>query len=296
MKMRAPTIAAIIRYVRMHPSVGVFAQRPQKPRMLPFRISPTVKHAHISPPKSHHPLPRPLLASHFTPVESAGDEDGQPPYPSSTPPVSLPSSQPTVFMSSSSNPRDDSDTDMMDSQPATSSYPWEDNDNYVATITPPRPLPSDISLETPSRQPHAAPHGGRIDTPRWGHFRPVDTSTEMSDAPDGTLSDISTSSQLDTSHRAFLRRRRLPSPIGEDRSMMTSPVMAEETVEGTNMVNAQAHRIMMMEQIRSARDAAWNEKSPRSKPGKTILSMGYRADCEKCRSRVPGHYNHVIKI
>ncbi|KAI9827859.1 MAG: hypothetical protein M1832_004348 [Thelocarpon impressellum] len=29
--------------------------------------------------------------------------------------------------------------------------------------------------------------------------------------------------------------------------------------------------------------------------GKPVLSMGYRADCEKCRARVPGHYSHVIR-
>ena len=29
--------------------------------------------------------------------------------------------------------------------------------------------------------------------------------------------------------------------------------------------------------------------------GKVVFSMGYRADCEKCRERVPGHYSHVLK-
>lgn len=29
--------------------------------------------------------------------------------------------------------------------------------------------------------------------------------------------------------------------------------------------------------------------------GKMTISMGYRADCEKCRMRVPGHYNHLIR-
>ena len=28
---------------------------------------------------------------------------------------------------------------------------------------------------------------------------------------------------------------------------------------------------------------------------KVSLSMGYRADCEKCRSRVPGHWSHVVR-
>lgn len=29
--------------------------------------------------------------------------------------------------------------------------------------------------------------------------------------------------------------------------------------------------------------------------GKTMLSMGYRADCDKCRRKVPGHYSHLIR-
>ncbi|CCF47106.1 hypothetical protein CH063_15626 [Colletotrichum higginsianum] len=30
-------------------------------------------------------------------------------------------------------------------------------------------------------------------------------------------------------------------------------------------------------------------------PGmKKSLSIGYRADCEKCRLKVPGHFNHII--
>lgn len=29
--------------------------------------------------------------------------------------------------------------------------------------------------------------------------------------------------------------------------------------------------------------------------GKMTISMGYRADCEKCRMKVPGHYNHFVR-
>ncbi|KAJ5577880.1 uncharacterized protein N7459_006844 [Penicillium hispanicum] len=32
--------------------------------------------------------------------------------------------------------------------------------------------------------------------------------------------------------------------------------------------------------------------SPRKKPA---LVMGYRADCDKCQRRVPGHYNHILR-
>jgi hypothetical protein len=29
--------------------------------------------------------------------------------------------------------------------------------------------------------------------------------------------------------------------------------------------------------------------------GRPTLVMGYRADCEKCKARVPGHYSHIIR-
>jgi hypothetical protein len=28
---------------------------------------------------------------------------------------------------------------------------------------------------------------------------------------------------------------------------------------------------------------------------KISFSMGYRADCEKCQMRVPGHYSHIVR-
>ena len=38
------------------------------------------------------------------------------------------------------------------------------------------------------------------------------------------------------------------------------------------------------------------ERSPTSASKKKIaFSMGYRADCEKCRRKVPGHYSHIIR-
>lgn len=34
---------------------------------------------------------------------------------------------------------------------------------------------------------------------------------------------------------------------------------------------------------------------PSSSKKKAAISMGYRADCDKCRRRVPGHYSHIIR-
>ncbi|KAJ5752475.1 hypothetical protein N7520_009392 [Penicillium odoratum] len=36
-------------------------------------------------------------------------------------------------------------------------------------------------------------------------------------------------------------------------------------------------------------------RTERASPKKPTIAMGYRADCEKCRSRVPGHYSHIIR-
>ena len=30
--------------------------------------------------------------------------------------------------------------------------------------------------------------------------------------------------------------------------------------------------------------------------GRMIIAMGYRADCEKCQLRVPGHYSHFVRV
>ena len=49
------------------------------------------------------------------------------------------------------------------------------------------------------------------------------------------------------------------------------------------------------EQIQRAESSPAEEPVSIQTRGKAKLSMGYRADCEKCRARVPGHYNHVIR-
>jgi hypothetical protein len=36
--------------------------------------------------------------------------------------------------------------------------------------------------------------------------------------------------------------------------------------------------------------------SGNSEGSKIVFSMGYRADCDKCREKVPGHYSHILRI
>ena len=110
----------------------------------------------------------------------------------------------------------------------------------------------------------------------------------------------SSQSQQEIDHDLFIRRRRLPSPISEDESM-DSP---------TTVAGGMLHRLDMgHEGDALPANAGTVNDPPRSKPwpvgrgengvekkGKITLSMGYRADCEKCKNKVPGHYSHFITL
>jgi len=105
----------------------------------------------------------------------------------------------------------------------------------------------------------------------------------------------------------FLRRHRLPSPISEDDAMI-SPTsgaggmlgrlnVCNNGAEGTSEsrgwgVSSQQHD----DGEGSIKPRGWWKSKEKGKTSKTVLSMGYRADCEKCRTRVPGHWSHFIKV
>lgn len=95
------------------------------------------------------------------------------------------------------------------------------------------------------------------------------------------------------------QRRRLPSPISEDESMLFSvntispSGMTEEMFNGLD--------VRLGDSCSPTADIPRVERPPAEEAAsihprtKAKLLMGYRADCEKCRARVPGHYNHVIR-
>lgn len=118
--------------------------------------------------------------------------------------------------------------------------------------------------------------------------------------------------------------RRLPSPISECDDVMSSQFQDPQdmpdhcahsihTLEG-HQSHEMEHPNAMMELERPRTADADGSESPgpspsrrghmRSKhtintwtwqPGmKRSFSIGYRADCEKCRLKVPGHFNHII--
>lgn len=261
----------------------------QKPRTLPFRTSPTVKHSLLFS-QSPRSQPRPLLTSSITPVESSDDEDERPQQPS------LASTRGQSDCQLSTSACDvDSDMDMIDSQPPSSPSPW--NDTMSTTMsTPPRPSSFALLSKPSSQDSQDGNNGGRIPTPRWGHFRSIESSIDMYDRTDAACYAATDSLQLEVDHGLFLRRRRLPTPISEDENMVSPTGMTEETMERPDTGTVPSPGMPSWDQFGSGKIDMAIPASPVPKTGRTMLSMGYRADCEKCRTRVPGHYNHVIQL
>jgi len=96
----------------------------------------------------------------------------------------------------------------------------------------------------------------------------------------------------------FRRGRRLPSPISEGE---TSPSVIVEGLEDMQMEVEQPEK-----ETPTKKGHNRSKHSIRSWTGfggelsgngigmKRTFTMGYRADCEKCRNKVPGHFSHII--
>lgn len=253
---------------------------------MPFRTSPTVKHSLLFS-HAQRPLPKPLLTPAATPGQSSDDDAESPPYQSSIP---CPSGQinaaqihvPPVSTFPNDN---DSDTDMGGCQPPNSPAP---SNSRVASF-------ANVTYGSSQESAHIS-SGGRIPTPRWGHFRSIDTSIDMIDAPPMIGNPSATHLEPGYTYR---QRRRLPSPISEDESML----FQANTIPPSGMTEEMMFRLDMRldnscsstEQIQRAESPPAEEPASIQTRGKAKLSMGYRADCEKCRARVPGHYSHVIR-
>jgi len=105
----------------------------------------------------------------------------------------------------------------------------------------------------------------------------------------------------------------IPSPISEDEGVCvtgTGTPASEAEMPYATSYSASAHsygvhdqalwnsdrqapstnNTISREEIKSSIPAA----NTASKRKKLNIFMGYRADCEKCRQKVPGHYSHII--
>ncbi|KAI9729336.1 MAG: hypothetical protein M1835_003637 [Candelina submexicana] len=271
---------------------------PQKPRTLPFRTSPASKHSHLFSDAPRWTISNPPT---ITPADSDNDEPIAA-YPSSSPPTrNQCSSDPSsVHFSSSLVPSSLEDQDMTDSPPRQT---WASATTILSgqRLTPP---------ETTHLSPHTTnpANAGRVPTPVYGHFNIVPLPTGGSDVSmesdtEDFISIANSSPQQRWDMENKRRRRRLPSPISEDDDTLQSPTAVAGSMFG-RMDVGEAHEGAEGEEedvkhskVGDEKDkGVWKQGGSRGEGfGKTTLSMGYRADCEKCRNRVAGHYSHVLR-
>ncbi|KAI4111970.1 MAG: hypothetical protein LQ338_008339 [Usnochroma carphineum] len=228
---------------------------------LPFRTSPTTKHTNTFS-QSPRTIPRPLLTPALTPTETSEDEgELKNPFRS---PTREKSAQLTLNSTITIEEPRNFDMEIDSSQPADSPQPWR-------SIESSQPSPCTIIPRTLSYNPQEVNNGGRIPTPIYGHFNHVDRSMEM-ETPDQNYAQT----QQEIAHDLFLRRR-LPSPISEDEAM-----------------GGMLGRLDMGSQSPFKTNKMWGRGG--FTKGKMTISMGYRTDCEKCKWKVPGHYNHFVRL
>jgi hypothetical protein len=130
---------------------------------------------------------------------------------------------------------------------------------------------------------------GRIPTPIHSSFAPHIRAEKAAIHHDPDFADD------EALVNRFRRGRRLPSPISEGE---ISPSMLLDSPGE-----------MQMEYERTSQNTPTKKGHTRSKHSlrswtgagelvgigtKRTFSMGYRSDCEKCRNKVPGHFNHII--
>lgn len=213
----------------------------------------------------------------------------------------------------------DADLEMVDSQPAdfSSPLPWQTKPNN--SISP----PPTFLAPPPAVNQSVSISGGRIATPIYGHFG-TDVSMDLGaedNAPAAASVSIATIMEEDESK--WWRRRRLPSPASEDGGdpgSLVSPVdedggmlgrlnmsssaedLTNNATHGEEMVFTRSENGDWSRQgigggllARRVRSDRRGSETQQPSHGKMSLSMGFRADCDKCQRRVPGHYSHIIR-
>ena len=151
--------------------------------------------------------------------------------------------------------------------------------------------PREIDLDSMMLSPKASPftilppdisHGilpesvnsGRLPTPIYGHFQAAtDIHAPVEMHPQQSM--------LESEYERHMRARRLPTPISEDEAMDSFDSPDEDMADTPPSQIRQPARFPP-------------PSSQQSKRNKPMFSMGFRADCEMCKNRVPGHYNHIF--
>ncbi|EAW11821.1 uncharacterized protein ACLA_005770 [Aspergillus clavatus NRRL 1] len=113
--------------------------------------------------------------------------------------------------------------------------------------------------------------------------------------------------------------QRFPSPISENNNVMTCDKFPNSDIEMTSSASRSASSALFASQVgpKLQHDPNSYQGPPQqdllsinalgqgqqlisrpntpSRKKKVTLSMGFRADCDKCLHKVPGHYSHIIR-
>jgi hypothetical protein len=134
---------------------------------------------------------------------------------------------------------------------------------------------------------------GRIPTPIHSSFAPFIRAEKASMHHDVDFADDE--AMVDR----FRRGRRLPSPISEGETSPSVIVagfgdMQMEVENSSHHDKETPTKKGHQRSKHSLRNWTGLEMNSPAQGLKRSFSMGYRADCEKCRMKVPGHFSHII--
>ena len=269
----------------------------QRIKSLPIRSPRTSKQNPFFSP-TYSPIPQSVPAL-LTPVESSDDDIASTDL--SLEAGRLPPLDDTNTSSDSSTSSikvvvgDDGDMEMADSQPRqfSSPQPWQRQRSNDMLVPPNLPYLLDTRRSQGSE---------RLPTPIYGHFNDSDVNMDMNGL--GARSSTVLSPLIREEEEApWWRGHRLPSPVDNFDGLMAPLSQADGMMDRINVNTAgsndlsrddtsfpalpnQGHSVLegQSESFGGEPDA------PRSRR----LTMGFRADCDKCIQRVPGHYSHIV--
>jgi hypothetical protein len=91
------------------------------------------------------------------------------------------------------------------------------------------------------------------------------------------------------------RSRRMPSPISEDEDIPDTPTaITESRLSRLSVSQADQMDMEMSPTALAPPPTPRTRKRSGALTGQGRYIMGFRADCEKCQQRVPGHYAHFV--
>lgn len=303
----------------------------KKPRPLPLRFSPSSKHATLFLEDSQ--LPPRSIPPALTPVESSDDEDDGDGMSQSTPQAAR-NRRPDQGCRPPALTLDTAmDVDMPDSHPlfdGDNLSPWPVSAKSNGSLQP-SPIPHQLinqSLNISGGRTATPIYSHftvnmHLETVREDD-QTLPTHSSVSEGPDAQKN-----GQTD-----WWRRRRLPSPISEDEDALVEqncnlqshslpisppstgpcnaqtgawPPISEPSTEDcaqswkTSNTSMEASAAATLQSCASSVNMASNSSQSAAGTNRTSgskkisFSMGYRADCDKCRRKVPGHYSHIIR-